>query len=139
LYFLLAGRPPYSGATTVDRLLAHRTAPIPSVRAARPDVPRAVDALVRRMMAKKPAERPPDMAATLAALQAVGVPAGRFRRRALLVAGGMATLAGVAYLIGFRGMGRPPLPPLARVPFDARAEQSRWAKALGVPAVIENP
>jgi formylglycine-generating enzyme required for sulfatase activity len=138
LFFLLTGRPPYDGGTPLDRLLAHRSSPTPSVRDLRRDVSPALDAVVRRMMAKNPAERQPHMATVLAALDAAGGSARRFSRRALLLAGGTVGLAGVAYWFGFRGEARAPLPPTARVPFDARAEQARWAAALGVPAVSEN-
>jgi eukaryotic-like serine/threonine-protein kinase len=134
LFYLLTGRPPYDGATTLDRLRAHRNSPTPSVRGVRRDVSPALDTVVGRMLAKNPAERPPDMAAVLAALDRAGLSPRRFSRRALLVAGGTAAIAGVVYLFGFRGKARPPLP---RLPFDARAEQARWAAAINLPAEVE--
>jgi serine/threonine protein kinase len=57
LYFLLTGKPPYVGQTLMATLLKHRQAPVPSLIAARPDVPPALDALFQRMAAKLPAER----------------------------------------------------------------------------------
>jgi serine/threonine protein kinase/DNA-binding response OmpR family regulator len=57
LYFLLIGGPPYPGQTMMDTLLKHREAPIPSLIAARPDVPPALDELFQRMMAKTVEER----------------------------------------------------------------------------------
>ncbi len=57
LYFLLTGRPPFSGETFVERLIAHREKPIPAPSAERPDVPAALDDLLRRMMAKSPEDR----------------------------------------------------------------------------------
>jgi eukaryotic-like serine/threonine-protein kinase len=61
LYFLLTGKPPYEGETILDRLIAHRNDPVPSIRTVRRDAPRAVDRLLRQMLAKEPADRPADM------------------------------------------------------------------------------
>ena len=52
LYFLLTARAAYGGKTPMARILAHRNAPIPSLCAARPDVPPQIDAIFRRMVAK---------------------------------------------------------------------------------------
>ena len=57
LYYLLTGRPPYSGVTRMACLLAHREQPIPRLRDARPEVPPVLDAALRRMMAKAPEDR----------------------------------------------------------------------------------
>src|SRR5262249_30158193 len=62
LYFLLTGRPPYAAGSVMALLLKHRDAPIPSLTAARPDVPPDLDALFRRMVAKNPDGRPAGMA-----------------------------------------------------------------------------
>lgn len=53
----LTGHPPYTDGTLVQRLLAHQTKPIPSIRTERPDVPEAIEAIIHRMMAKKPEDR----------------------------------------------------------------------------------
>ena len=69
LYEMLAGAAPYEGPTPMAIALAHQNAPIPDVRAARPDVPDHVAAVVRRAMAKDPAHRfrtAADMRAALA-------------------------------------------------------------------------
>jgi len=58
LYRAVAGEPVYGGRTLVEKILAHRDQPIPSVRKARPDAPPALDVLLHRMMAKSPADRP---------------------------------------------------------------------------------
>ncbi|HEX4610056.1 MAG TPA: serine/threonine-protein kinase [Urbifossiella sp.] len=71
LYHLLAGRPPFSGPehnTLVRKQFAHAEAPPPSVRAARPDVPPELDAVIRRMLAKDPADRFPTPQAVADAL-----------------------------------------------------------------------
>jgi serine/threonine-protein kinase len=51
-YFLLTAKAAYGGKTHMARILAHRDAPIPSLCAARPDVPPQIDAIFRRMVAK---------------------------------------------------------------------------------------
>jgi len=50
LYRLLTGENLYSGETLVQKLLAHREQPIPSLRAARAEVPAALDAIPARMV-----------------------------------------------------------------------------------------
>jgi len=57
LYYLLTGQPPYPLKSSVDKLLAHRQAPIPSPRRLRSEVPTWLDAAIRKMLAKKQADR----------------------------------------------------------------------------------
>ncbi len=57
LYEMLAGRPPYDAGNPMATAIAHRDAPIPDLHRARPDLPAPVVAVVRRAMAKRPAER----------------------------------------------------------------------------------
>jgi serine/threonine protein kinase len=67
LFFLLTGRPPYSGESALDTMLAHASAPVPSVAesTAGTPIPAELDALVQRMMAKDPAARPGNMQAVV--------------------------------------------------------------------------
>jgi tRNA A-37 threonylcarbamoyl transferase component Bud32 len=74
LYFLLTGRPPYAGDTSMQKLLSHRETAIPSLRRARPEVPLALDAVFHRMVAKKPEDRYPSMSDVLADLLACKLP-----------------------------------------------------------------
>jgi CheY-like chemotaxis protein len=77
LYFLLVGRPPYSGASLLSIMLAHRDAPIPDLSTDRPNVPPALEALYRRMVAKLPEARYQSMTqviADLERLRAMGLP-----------------------------------------------------------------
>ncbi|HUT88004.1 MAG TPA: protein kinase, partial [Thermoguttaceae bacterium] len=74
LYRLLTGDPPYQGETAIQVLLAHREAAIPSLSEARPDVPARLDAVCQRMMAKRPEDRQPSMAAVVAELEACVAP-----------------------------------------------------------------
>ena len=57
LFEMLAGGPPFDAGTPMATALAHRDAPVPDVRARRPDVPTTVAETVRRAMAKDPAAR----------------------------------------------------------------------------------
>jgi CheY-like chemotaxis protein len=71
LHFLLLGRPPYQGASMMATLLQHREAPIPSLAAAREDIPAPLDAIFVLMVAKAPAERFQTMTEVVAALECV--------------------------------------------------------------------
>ncbi|HEY7159261.1 MAG TPA: protein kinase [Gemmataceae bacterium] len=69
LYFLLTGEPPYKGPTMMAILLKHREGSIPSLGSARRDVPAALDEIFRRMVAKKPEDRPAVMSEVVRALE----------------------------------------------------------------------
>jgi serine/threonine protein kinase len=56
-YHLLTGRPPFPGGKLARKLLDHQQTPPPSLRQARPDLPEGLEAIVQRMLAKKPADR----------------------------------------------------------------------------------
>jgi response regulator RpfG family c-di-GMP phosphodiesterase len=60
LYYCLTGRPPFPSTGSVVRELAARiTQEPPSVRAVRPEVPVELDAIIRKMMARRPEDRYP--------------------------------------------------------------------------------
>lgn len=69
LYYLLIGRPPYRGGGALERLLRHREAPIPSMRAERPEIPPVLDEILARMLAKDPASRFASMSELSAAIE----------------------------------------------------------------------
>jgi serine/threonine protein kinase len=71
LFYLLAGQSPFSGFS-VDEI-ARQKRRAPSVRAVRNDVPVEVDALVRRMLASNPAERPQSMQDVIDAIRKTGL------------------------------------------------------------------
>ncbi len=56
-YTLLTARPPFTGETHMAVMYAHCHSPVPDPRAVSPDVPDGCVAVVRRAMAKAPAER----------------------------------------------------------------------------------
>jgi serine/threonine protein kinase len=60
LYYLLAGSPPFSGPgcrSNVQKMKAHAEAPVPSIQERRPDVPDGLAAVLKRLLAKRPADR----------------------------------------------------------------------------------
>ena len=75
LYEMLAGAPPFSGNAQAV-VAAHLTAPVPRIEERRTDVPPAVAALITRLMAKNPAERPQSAHEVAASLEAVTTPGG---------------------------------------------------------------
>jgi serine/threonine protein kinase/Leucine-rich repeat (LRR) protein len=75
LYYLLRGKPMYGGDTMMHKLLAHREQPIPSLRELQEDIPEELDAVFKKMVAKKPEDRYQSMTEVIAGLQACGVEA----------------------------------------------------------------
>jgi len=61
LHELLGGKPPYTGVSTNDLLMKHLKASPPPLQAANRNVSDSFAQLVRRMLAKKPADRPKTM------------------------------------------------------------------------------
>ena len=76
LYRLVAGRPPFSGPkynTAVKKLLGHIQDPVPPIAQFRPDVPKRLEIILGRLLAKDPAKRlhaPAEAAEALAPLAA---------------------------------------------------------------------
>ena len=70
-YHLLTGRPPFEGATAFEVASRHVGTPVPSLRAARPEVPATLAAAVTRLLAKRPEERYQTAAELLADLDRV--------------------------------------------------------------------
>jgi serine/threonine protein kinase len=57
LYRVLTGQNVFAGDTIVQKILAHREQPIPSLRTLRPEVSKQLDDIYQRMMAKQPENR----------------------------------------------------------------------------------
>ena len=68
LHFLLTGKATYQGDTVMKKLVAHREAPIPSLRSARAEVPEQLDAVFKKMIAKKVEDRYQTMTEVITAL-----------------------------------------------------------------------
>jgi serine/threonine-protein kinase len=57
LYYLLTGRPPFTGPSLMQKLMQHQEAEPEPLRRLRPDVPEELAGIVQRMMAKRPEDR----------------------------------------------------------------------------------
>jgi len=69
LFYLITGRPVYEGKSPVEKIVAHRQRPVPSLRALRPDVPESLDVVFQQMVAKRPDMRQPSMRVVIAHLE----------------------------------------------------------------------
>jgi serine/threonine protein kinase len=70
-YYLLTGQVPFPGGEALAKLLKHRTEEPKPLRQLRPEVPEAVSGVVRKLMAKEPAQRyqtPTELVVTLQAV-----------------------------------------------------------------------
>lgn len=70
LWYLLTGKCVYNGDSLMAKLLAHRDAPIPSLHEFNNAIPRSVDDVFRRMVAKQPADRYQSMSEVIRDLEA---------------------------------------------------------------------
>ncbi len=70
LWFLLTGKPAYEGTSLMARMLAHRDAPVPSLRAARQEVSEELNAVFHKMIAKNREDRYQSMGEVVTALEA---------------------------------------------------------------------
>ena len=74
LYEMVCGAPPFQAEGFGDLLVMHLTRPAPPARSRNPAVPRALDAIIQKALAKDPLERFSTMADFEAALAAVPAP-----------------------------------------------------------------
>jgi serine/threonine protein kinase len=83
LYEMTAGRPPFLGDDALAVLAQHIHTPPVSPACHRVDLPAALEALILRLLAKVPGDRPPSAVAVRELLAAIvpGVPAGSSHRR----------------------------------------------------------
>ena len=127
LYALLAGRPPFKGATPVATMMMHANDPVPDVRALRPDTPAWLADLVRDLLAKDADHRPAGAATVAAALAA---------HESL---GGAATTvlpaAGAATTQRLDAVPPPPVAPPGRAPVPVRRGVSPLTWVLAAVAV----
>ena len=146
LYEMLTGSPPYPGPTAHALLVQHAADPVPSPRAARAELPKALDAAARRAMAKAPAERFETAAEFRAALSGPMVVTGAAAppppsrravapRRRVLAAAAVVVAVTLAAVLLLRSHPRP-TPPAARLrvvvrPFDDRTGRLGGAAVTG--------
>jgi serine/threonine protein kinase len=68
-YFVLTGKPPFDGGSVAQKLIRHQTEVPRPADSLRPEIPPGVAAVVARMLAKDPAERPHSPARVIAELR----------------------------------------------------------------------
>jgi len=73
VYELISGKPPFTGESSAELLTKHLKANPPAVKAVQGEVTEGFARLVRRMMAKNPAERPATMDVVLEELTDTGI------------------------------------------------------------------
>jgi tRNA A-37 threonylcarbamoyl transferase component Bud32 len=56
-YYLLTGQAPFADRVGLEKVTAHARDPVPSLRQKRPNVPEAIEAIVEKLLAKKPEDR----------------------------------------------------------------------------------
>jgi hypothetical protein len=84
-YYTLTGQVPFPGGNPLQKLMRHLTGEVPPVERLRPEVPAAVAAVVRRLMAKDPGQRfqtPAEVAEELARVCPAAPAAPGIRREA---------------------------------------------------------
>ena len=68
LFYLLAGKPPFSGTTMIEKVSGRLLGQLPNVRDVRPEISPGLDVVLKTMMAQKPENRfqtPDELAAAL--------------------------------------------------------------------------
>jgi serine/threonine protein kinase len=68
-YYLLTGRSPFDDGTVTQKLIWHQTRQPDSLRALRPEIPKELETVIAKMMAKKPVHRYQEPSAIIAALE----------------------------------------------------------------------
>ncbi len=72
LYYLIAGRAAYGGDSLMEKLVAHREQPIPSLQDVQANVPKQLDSIFRKMVAKRVEDRYQSMSEVVEALEGLG-------------------------------------------------------------------
>jgi TolB-like protein len=130
-YEMLTGQRPFQGDDASGTIRAIQAAAPRPIRELRPEVPRAVAALIGRMLAPRAANRP-DAPALLASLEALGAGATTLRRRVLATALVTATIVVAASIIVTKVRGTPtvaatPVSRIAVLPFTNLNPDSQHA------------
>jgi hypothetical protein len=96
LHHILAGEPPFQGSSPREVILKHMNEPPPALETVVPAVPADLAALVRHLLAKDPAERPPGASALLDELRAIAARHGEAATRPSAGQGRSRKIAAVA-------------------------------------------
>jgi serine/threonine protein kinase len=138
VYEMLAGEPPFAGATDRAVMARHAVDPVPPLRTVRPGIPAELEAAVLRALAKVPADRPTDATRFAASLVTVSGGAAPRSRQPGLRTPRYLPLLGVllAALLPFVAE-PPPASPHATVTsrIRPRVSMSGFANRTGDPAL----
>jgi serine/threonine-protein kinase len=74
LFYLLTGKAPYSGGTLAQTLVGHQQEPVPDISRSHRELPPGLNSILKRMMAKQPAERFATAAEVAQALGQIAAP-----------------------------------------------------------------
>ena len=131
LHYLLTGGPLHAGDGAVQRILAHREKPAPSLQESGVEVSEDVDAVFQRMVARKPAHRYPSMSEVIQALQQVAASSAASKTcPPVQAASGSRQDSAIA------GTTVPVMRPARRPVRRGRAAARRWLWAAGTKARI---
>lgn len=138
LFFLLTGKPAFPGASIAEKIGARLVGGPPSLRAARPEAPAGLDALLQRMMARQPADRyqtPAEVAAALLPFTFAQPPASEVPR--MEIADGIPLAAPVA-AVDWAPLAQAIAPPVAGNGLDVPLAQPVAVDGPVLPAPSEN-
>lgn len=141
-YEMLAGAPPFTGRSPQQLLAAQMTEAPPALHARRYDIPKALNDVIMRCLAKLPGDRPESAAALLRQLEAPEIVSGAFAapgpsnrqvwRLAGVVAGALALLVVAGELVRTRLLGtRTPAAAAPAITGSGRAVAVLPFRALG--------
>ena len=108
LYEMLTGEPPFTGANVQAIIARHIAERAPSISVVRPDLPESVEAMVRRALAKTPADRfatAADFSATVRACSTHRTTRSRRVRRLAALVPVVVLLAAAAILVARSALG----------------------------------
>jgi serine/threonine protein kinase len=140
LYFLLTGQPLYGGDTVMERLVGHREHSVPSLRKACPAAPPWLDAVFRKMVAKKPEDRYQTVTEVISALERHVAPPRKRRSRVVAALTALLVIAG--FLVFFHGMTSHKETDLDNKLTDGKRlcfVENKWAEGLPVLAQCGDP
>ncbi len=99
LYYLIAGKATYDGQTVVEKILAHREKEIPSLKSVNAEVSDQLEAVFKKLVAKRLEDRYQTMTEVIADLERLGGNSGTvsdpYAETAALSSGALAALKGI--------------------------------------------
>ena len=125
LHFLLTGQPVFGGETVMERIVAHREHIVPTLRKACPAAPPWLDAVFRKMVAKKPEDRYQSATALISDLERHAAPTRRWGCLRIWLAVVAATI-----LIDLLGMGMGRLVPYLHRATTPATQEEKEPKVL---------